>query len=73
MSSFFEGLVSDGYYADSLYALPMMRSTPLLYYNADMFAEAGLPNRVPETWDEFKEFCDALTIVGEDGLSYNFV
>ena len=68
MSSFFEGLVSDGYYDGSLYALPMMRSTPLLYYNADMFAEAGLPDRVPETWDEFKEFCDALTIVGDDGV-----
>ncbi len=68
MSSFFEGLVMDGYYDDTLYALPMMRSTPLLYYNADMFAEAGLPDRVPETWDEFREFCDALTIVGDDGI-----
>ncbi len=68
MSAFYQGLVMDGYYDGSLYALPMMRSTPLLYYNADMFAEAGLPDRVPETWDEFKEFCDALTIIGDDGI-----
>ncbi len=68
MSTFFQGLVMDGYYDGKLYALPMMRSTPLLYYNADMFAEAGLPDRVPETWDEFKEFCDALTIIGDDGV-----
>jgi len=68
MSSFFQGLVMDGYYDGTLYALPMMRSTPLLYYNADMFAEAGLPDRAPETWDEFKEFCDALTIFGDDGI-----
>lgn len=68
MSSFFQGLVMDGYYDGTLYALPMMRSTPLLYYNADMFAEAGLPDRVPETWDEFKEFSDALTIIGDDGV-----
>lgn len=68
MEAFFQGLVSDGYYDGTLYALPMMRSTPLLYYNADMFAEAGLPDRVPETWDEFKEFSDALTIIGDDGV-----
>jgi sn-glycerol 3-phosphate transport system substrate-binding protein len=66
MESFYQGLVADGYYQESLYALPMMRSTPLLYYNADMFEAAGLPDRVPETWDEFKEFCDALTIMDGD-------
>ena len=66
LDNYMEGLLSDGYYKGKLYALPLMRSTPLLYYNADMFAEAGLPDRVPETWDEFKEFCDKLTIV-EDG------
>ncbi len=58
LQDYMQGLLSDGYYNDQLYALPLMRSTPLLYYNADMFAEAGLPDRVPETWDEFKEFCD---------------
>ena len=63
LDNYMEGLLSDGYYKGKLYALPLMRSTPLLYYNADMFAEAGLPDRVPETWDEFKEFCDKLTIV----------
>jgi len=63
LQDYMQGLLSDGYYNDQLYALPLMRSTPLLYYNADMFAEAGLPDRVPETWDEFKEFCDKLTIV----------
>lgn len=66
LDNYMQGLLSDGYYKGQLYALPLMRSTPLLYYNADMFAEAGLPDRVPETWDEFKEFCDKLTIV-EDG------
>ncbi len=68
MEFFFPGLVADGYYDGSLYALPMMRSTPLLYYNADMFEEAGLPNRVPETWTEFAEFSEALTIIGDDGV-----
>ncbi len=66
LNYFMQGLISDGYYKGKLYALPLMRSTPLLYYNADMFEAAGLPDRVPVTWDEFKEFCDKLTIV-EDG------
>lgn len=57
------GLLSDGYYKGKLYALPLMRSTPLLYYNRDLFKEVGLPDRVPVTWDEFKEFCDTLTKV----------
>jgi len=69
------GLISDGYYKGKLYALPLMRSTPLLYYNRDMFKEVGLPDRVPNSWDEFKEFCDKLTKVEGDqtvrqGVSY---
>lgn len=61
LDGFIPGLLQDGYYQGTLYALPLMRSTPLLYYNRDMFAEAGLPDRVPETWDEFREFCAKLT------------
>lgn len=66
LDDFMQGLISDGYYKGKLYALPLMRSTPLLYYNRDMFKEAGLPDRVPDTWDEFKEFCDKLTVVEND-------
>ncbi|NOZ28112.1 MAG: ABC transporter substrate-binding protein [Chloroflexi bacterium] len=60
------GLISDCYYQEKLYALPLMRSTPLLYYNRDMFKEVGLPDRVPDTWDEFREFSKVLT-KEEDG------
>ena len=56
-------MLADRYYKGKLYGLPLMRSTPLLYYNRDMFKEVGLPDRVPETWDEFKEFGDTLTKV----------
>jgi sn-glycerol 3-phosphate transport system substrate-binding protein len=41
--------------------MPFMRSTPLLYFNRDMFAAAGLPDRAPDTWDEFRDFCRKLT------------
>ncbi len=61
LKNFIPGLLADGYYDGKLYALPFARSTPILYYNRDMFKAAGLPDRAPETWDEFYEFCKKLT------------
>ncbi len=61
LKDFIPGLMADGYYDGKLYALPLMRSTPLLYVNGDMFAEAGLPRRAPKTWDEFREFSKKVT------------
>lgn len=40
-------------YKGRSYVLPFNVSTPLLYYNTDLFAAAGLdPARPPATWDE---------------------
>ncbi len=61
LKDFIPGLMADGYYEGKLYALPLMRSTPLLYVNGDMFAKAGLPRRAPKTWDEFREFSKKVT------------
>lgn len=61
LKDFVPGLLQDGYYQGKLYALPFARSTPILYYNRDMFKAAGLPDRAPETWTEFLEFCKKLT------------
>ena len=63
LADYIPGLLQDGYYDKKLYAVPFMRSTPLLYYNAEMFKEAGLPDRAPKTWDEFREFSRKLTVV----------
>src|SRR5215475_10932452 len=45
-----------GYYADisgNLLSFPFNASTPILYYNKDMFREAGLdPQTPPKTWPE---------------------
>ena len=39
-----------------------------LYYNKDMFREAGLdPERPPATWDELIEYADRLTLRNENG------
>ncbi len=45
-----------GYYTDTegnMLSLPFNSSTPILYYNKDVFEKAGLdPEKAPETWEE---------------------
>ena len=44
-----------------LYGLPFQCSTPVLYYNKELFAKAGI-NKAPDTWAELMETAKALTI-----------
>ena len=49
MPAFLKSARVDGH----LWSIPFQRSTAVLYYNKDAFAEAGLdPNAPPKTWDE---------------------
>jgi sn-glycerol 3-phosphate transport system substrate-binding protein len=51
------------------WALPYARSTPLFYYNRDVWQRAGLPDRAPQTWDEFEQWAPALAgVVGRAPL-----
>jgi sn-glycerol 3-phosphate transport system substrate-binding protein len=49
-----------GYYSDTdgnILSLPFNSSTPIMYYNKDIFKKAGLdPNTPPKTWKEVEEF-----------------
>jgi len=66
------GILTNLRYQDKLYALPMNRSTPILYYNKDRFAAAGLdPEKPPATWQEVREMSGRLT--SDDGSQYGFV
>ncbi len=47
-----ESLYKDYTFKGKHFALPYARSTPLFYYNKDLWAKAGLPDRGPESWDE---------------------
>ncbi|HVU12418.1 MAG TPA: ABC transporter substrate-binding protein [Phototrophicaceae bacterium] len=43
---------------DTLWSLPWNNSTPLFYYNKDMFKAAGLdPDKPPATWQELEDDC----------------
>lgn len=53
----------------TLYCLPYNTSTPLIYYNKDLFREAGLDPEedFPTTWDELREVGPQLAKRGGDG------
>ncbi|MFC7328296.1 ABC transporter substrate-binding protein [Marinactinospora rubrisoli] len=52
-----------------MYGMPNAVSTLVMYYNADVFAEAGLdPDAPPQTWEEVEE--DARAIVESDAATY---
>lgn len=53
-----------------IWGLPYNISTPLIYYNADLFAMSGLPERSPATWDEILEFSRAIA-KDQDGDGHN--
>ena len=55
-----DSLINEGVRQGVHYWIPFARSTPLFYYNKEKWAAAGLPDRGPETWDEFMEWAPGL-------------
>jgi sn-glycerol 3-phosphate transport system substrate-binding protein len=55
-----DSLREDYTFEDEHYAMPYARSTPLFYYNKAMWSAAGLPDRGPETWQEWAEWAPQL-------------
>jgi len=61
-----EAMLSLGRFGGKIAALPFAVSTPILYYNADLFRKAGLdPRKPPETWAELEQAAQRLTIPSE--------
>ena len=54
-----EMFFSDGVWNDKQYAMPFNKSQMVLYYNVDMFKEAGI--EVPTTWEQWAEAAEKLT------------
>tara|TARA_R110002012_G_scaffold22613_5_gene77935 strand:- start:1066 stop:2382 length:1317 start_codon:yes stop_codon:yes gene_type:complete len=65
-SSFLSPVV--GYYSDTsgnILSLPFNSSTPIMYYNKDVFEKAGLdPEVAPKTWAEVEEFSKKIVTSG---------
>lgn len=59
------------FYADSagkMIGMPFNASTPLLYFNKEAFAKAGIANP-PATWEEFEEMAPKLKAAGYTALA----
>ncbi len=62
-----DSLRNDYKFNGKFYALPYARSTPLFYYNKEVWAKAGLPDRGPESWQEFDAWGPELQKAVGDG------
>ncbi len=62
LASFYPGFMENAKLGGKTYAIPFQRSTPVLYWNKDLFKEAGLdPEKGPATWQEMADFAKKLT------------
>ena len=58
---FLKGFMEDSYVNGKIYSIPFQRSTMVLFYNKDAFAEVGLnPDKAPTSWKELVEYSQKL-------------
>jgi multiple sugar transport system substrate-binding protein len=70
-ANFSQGLVDVMKYNGKFYGAPMNYATLLMYYNKDMFKDAGLdPDKPPATWDEWTDALKKLSKTGANGQQY---
>ncbi|WP_454916468.1 ABC transporter substrate-binding protein [Xanthobacter sediminis] len=69
LEGFYPALMANSHVEGKTWGIPFQRSTIVMYYNKDMFREAGLdPNNPPKTWDEMVAAGKKLTKDGRYGL-----
>ncbi len=62
IGDFYDAFMLNSKDSGKVYGIPFQRSTPVLYYNKDMFKEAGLnPDQPPKTWAEMVDMSKKLT------------
>ncbi|MBM7825317.1 sn-glycerol 3-phosphate transport system substrate-binding protein [Arcanobacterium pluranimalium] len=65
-----ESLYNEYTINDAHFAVPYARSTPLFYFNKDLFKKAGLPDKGPATWQEWNDnYAPKLKALGVIPLS----
>lgn len=68
IGGFYPSFLENSQTGGKTYGIPFQRSTPVLYWNKEAFAAAGLdPEVPPANWDEMVEFSKALTIRDDSG------
>lgn len=67
IDDYVDALYNDYKLGEQHYALPYSRSTPLFYYNKELWKAAELEDRGPKDWQEFRAWADKLKgVVGSD-------
>ena len=60
--AFYPAFMANSQTAGKTWGIPFQRSTIVLYWNKELFKEAGLdPNKPPGTWKEMLEYAQKLT------------
>ncbi|MEW9670595.1 ABC transporter substrate-binding protein [Ammoniphilus sp. 3BR4] len=74
LSDFFPKMLELGKGKDGqIYGLPYAVSTPVVYYNKNLFKQAGLdPENPPKTFDEWREAAKKLTSGEQKGIFFNY-
>ena len=68
LADFHDTFVTDVTFGDHYWGMPFQKSTPIFYWNKEMFEEVGLdPEKPPETWDELLEYALKLTVKDDAG------
>lgn len=67
LADFIPGFMENSYYDGKTWSIPFQRSNVLLYYNADLFAEAGL--EPPNSWEAWGQAAQALTVRDGDNVT----
>lgn len=60
VADYVDTLYEDYRFGARHYALPYARSTPLFYYDGDLWQRAGLPERGPKDWPELRAWLEIL-------------
>jgi len=72
-SKFAQNVIDTFKYEGTTYGIPMQYSTHYLYWNKDLFVEAGLdPERPPETFSEFIDYARKLTNAEKEQYGFGF-
>ena len=67
LDDIFPVFLEGGQFQGQMWTFPFNKGLPAIYYNKEMFQEAGLdPETPPGTWDQFREMATRLT-VNKDG------
>jgi sn-glycerol 3-phosphate transport system substrate-binding protein len=67
LNDFFPVFLDNSRYDNQIWSIPFQRSDVVLYYNADLLAEAGL--EPPDSWQSWAEAAQALTVREGDNVT----